>query len=651
MARPMPPLTPFLEPVRRSLLLLFAWLSALAALGALGGCFPGGATETETGTAQITGEVKWPDGRPAAGARVRLRPEDFLAVSDPLPEPEEPFVRDTVTDAAGRYVFIAVPAGRYQVEALHSEGYGALGGFEVLSGARRVAVTALTLQSTVSVTGRVLFSDSTLGPAEVRVAGTQHWAPADSATGQFILRDMPPGVFELKVATAVPFFPAKDFPGLRVDGSASVAAGDLVLDKGPKQTYTLSGGRLHLAGVDGSNPVVYDNDFCHNTWDNEFLWALASGGKLDLRGHLVTPILRDVQAAATEEVGRWAREARISRLSGLRHIPEPMPGATRKLALPASGRWQDILPESTPGIRLLVEEARKASVEKPLVVVASGPLTTVANAVLLDPYIADRMVVFGIYSHSQNGKDSLATYVVARRCRFVAWGRDYYWSGPGPSAVPLPSNWLGRKLAANRDSSTSPLDFFADIAALPYLVEGRSWKSARGARVLSPPLNTTLEAGGPVDFIDIPQDANDWAMMDGAFFSALADSAAYHPWPVPGQVEGVSFRAMSGAAVDSVAGEGDIVAGIGEGDWVEYALDAAAEGSYDLILRNRCDTPAKVRVTDGGSAAQAEMHLPADTEWVETWVRVRLGKGVRKVRLATSEGAWQLSRLRLEPAP
>jgi hypothetical protein len=634
--------------MNRSLLpLLLLLLSAL-----LWGCFPGGATETETGTAQLTGEVKWPDGRPAVGARVRLRPSDFLAAASPEPAGEGPFVRDTVTDAAGRFVLIRVPVGAYHVEALHSEGYGALASLEVAEGERRVGTGVLTLQACLSVTGRVRFADSTLGPAGVHVLGTEHWALADSATGNFALRDLPPGVFDLRVSTPVPFFPSKDFPGQVVEGTASVDLGDLVLDKAPKQAYSLAGGRLTLEGVDGANPILYDNDFGANTWDNEFLWALASRGKVDLRGHIATLVPRDSQDVMPVEFAKLIREARICRLSGMRNIPEPILGASRKLALPPGGRWQDIQLESNPGIRLLVDAARSASVEKPLVVVAGGSLSTVANAVLLDPSIVDKMVVFGAYNNDLNAKDSLASYLVARKCRFVEWGRDYFWAGPGPSAAALPQNWMGRQLTAFRDSTFFPPLFFADFAALPFLVDGRSWKSARVARVLSPPLNVSLEASGPFDFIDIPQDANDWALMDQVFFSVLADSGAYHPWPVPGQVEGVSFRALSGAAADSVAGEGDAVTGIGAGDWMEYALEVAAEGDYDVTLRYRCSAQAAVQLTGGAAAATpADLDLPAGTAWVETRARIRMGKGTQLFRVSTQGGSWQLSRLRLERAP
>ncbi|MEO6097572.1 MAG: carbohydrate-binding protein [Fibrobacteria bacterium] len=624
-------------------LLLLVLLTAI-----LWGCF-GGATETETGTAQLTGEVKQPDGRPAVGARVRLRPSDFEAGELPEPLADGISQGDTVTDATGRFGFKEVKAGEYEVETVYSQIYGSAVKCIVSAGAKRTKLEPLTVERILTVTGRVRFSDGSTGPAKVHVLGTEHWAVADSVTGDFTLIDMPRGIFDVSVSTPLPFFAAKNFPGKVVQGTATVAIGDLVLDKGAKQEFTRVDGKLALVGIDGSNPVLYDNDYCTNTWDNEIIWAMASRGSMNLRGNLITVIPREAQPLPSEDISSWIGEARRCRLAGMRNIPEPMLGATRKLALPPSGRWQDIVPESNPGIALLVAEARKATAAKPLIVLSGSSLTTVAQAVLLDPYIADKMVVFGVYNQSPNARDSLASYLVAKHCRFVEWGRDYYWSGPAPSAAPLPGNWLGQELAMNRDTSSGPVQFFADYSALAFLTDQRVWKSARGAKVSAPPLNTSFDTSGASDFIDIPKEANDWALMDKVFFATLADSGAYHPWPVPGTIAGVSFRSMSGIKLDSIAAEGEIVAGISPSDWMEFAVEVAAEGDYDLIVRYQCDAQAQVRIGGQDSASQANLQLPSGSVWTTAQERIHLKQGTQTIRISTSKGAWKLSQIRLNP--
>lgn len=615
----------------------------------LAGCF-GGATETETGTAMLSGKAQYPDGRPAVGALIRLRPNDFVASSaDALPAGAGPW--DTLTDAKGRFAFDTVPVGEFTVEALYGEGQGVLLRFAVEPATERIDLDPLVLRSTALLTGRVRFSDSSRARAILQIPGTGHIAETDSATGFFKLWDVPPGDFSLRVSTASPFFPAKVFPAQVPEGGpGSLDLGDLILDKAAKQEFAVAGGALTLAGIGAGNPVLYDNDFCLNTWDNELLWALNSMGRIDLRGSITTRIMRDSTLPFPEGFPSWEREAEICRLSGMRNIPQTVSGATRKLALPASGRWEDYVPESNAGIQLLLAEARKASAAKPLIVLEGGALTTVANALLLDPSIADKMVIFGIYNQDLNGRDSLATFMVAKKCRFVEWGRDYRWAGPAPTGFDVPGNWLGARLGVSRDTTKAVKDFFADFAGLAYLIDPHAWKSARGANLTTLPMNVTLGSQGPFDIVDVPQDANDWNVMENVFFSTFGDSAAYHPWPVPGAIAGVSFRGMSGVSADSLAAEGYIVKDIGAGDWMDYPLEAAAEGEYDLAVRFQCDTPAQVRVS-GPDAASADLQLAAGAAWGEAQARIHLKAGTQTLRLATSSGAWKLAQLKLNPGP
>lgn len=616
----------------------------------LAGCI-GGATETETGTALIKGKVQWTDGSPVANARVALRPDDFVADSSGSLPRGGGGSWDTATGASGRFAFRKSSGGAFAVEAQDGEGHAALLRFTIAASADRVDLDPLVLRPTVHLIGRVRFADSSLYPAFVQVPGTVHSAAADSATGAFDLRGMPQGDFDLRVSTALPFFPTKEFPALLPDGPASVDVGDLILEKALKQGFSVSGGVLSLDGIGAGNPVLYDNDFCSNTWDNEFLWALASMGRIDLRGSIATRIKRDSSAVLPEDFSAWAREAEICRLSGMRDIPRTLLGATRKLALPAGGRWEDIVPESNPGIELLLAEARKASAAKPLIVLEGGAPTTIADAILLDPSIADKMVVFGIYNQDLNGRDTLATFLVAMKCRFVEWGRDYRWAGPGPSGVSTAGNWLGARLAASRDTTKAVKDFFADFAGLSFLVDARAWKGARGANLAAPPMNVKPGVQGPFDFVDIPKEANDWAVMDSAFFAILGDSTAYHPWPVPGTIAGVSFRDMSGVSADSVAGEGDIARDIGPGDWMDFPLEPASEGDYDLALRYQCDAQARIRAGGPDDASPVDLQLAAGAAWNEARIRIHLKRGPQSLRLSTAEGAWKLGRLRMDAAP
>lgn len=635
---------PFMSPSRRSLPALFAFLLAmLLPCGALlGGCL-GGATETETGTAQISGRVEWTDGRPAGAARLRMRPADYLALGNPAAS-WDGRVQDTVSDAAGRFAFDAAPAGDYVMEALYPEGYAVMRDFSLASAGSRVDLDRLILVPTGTVTGKVRFADGGMGPVSVSAYGLEHWTPVDTATGLFTLPDMPAGMVKLRVASPVAFTVSQDVPDVRVESRKTTEVPELLLEKRLKQDFTVADGSLDLPGVTGDNPVVYDNDFASNTPDNEFLWALASQGRIDLRGNLVSAVLRDSLSAVPEGTSEWNKEARICRLSGMRNIPEPILGATRKLAYPASGKWEDIVPEMNDGVRLLVSEARMASVEKPLLVIVGGALTTEADAILADPTIADKMIVFGIYNQGTNGRDTLAAYMVAKKCRFVEFGRTYGWKGASAPGPALPGNWVGTRIKSFRDT-TNAFDFFTDLGPVAYLANRLCWKGAKAANAVSAPLNVSFNAGATYDFIDIPADGVDWALMSKEFFASIGNAGSYHPWPVPGAVEGVSFRSASGAGVDSVPVERDVAEGKKAGAWLEYSLEADGEGTYDLILRYRCAAAVPLRILDDAGGLLAEPTLPAAPAWGEAAVKVHLRKGVQAIRMEFSATGWSLGRL------
>ena len=63
-------------------------------------------------------------------------------------------------------------------------------------------------------------------------------------------------------------------------------------------------------------------------------------------------------------------------------------------------------PQDSPAARRLVELAREYSVEKPLYVVAIGAITNVASALLMDPDIAERIVLVWLGGHARHWPDT-----------------------------------------------------------------------------------------------------------------------------------------------------------------------------------------------------------------------------------------------------
>jgi len=52
--------------------------------------------------------------------------------------------------------------------------------------------------------------------------------------------------------------------------------------------YTVENGAIHIAGVGPDNPILYDNDWGFDVFDNNYLLAQASLGHANLRGNIIS---------------------------------------------------------------------------------------------------------------------------------------------------------------------------------------------------------------------------------------------------------------------------------------------------------------------------------------------------------------------------
>ncbi|MEY2539365.1 MAG: hypothetical protein QOG67_3105 [Verrucomicrobiota bacterium] len=200
--------------------------------------------------------------------------------------------------------------------------------------------------------------------------------------------------------------------------------------------FTLFGcGSRHPVGLPygASNPVIYDNDSAVDVYTDEYLLALSSLGEIQLKGMLtsssIAPDNRFVQVEDYEkEVHNRENLARAAKASGFRNVPTPVRGPKGQLFKPGSGKIEDTKSIGSEGSHLIVAEARKATPQRPLVIIAGGPLTAAADAYLLDPSIADKMIVawFCIQNYDMgnyNGwADAWAAYIVLQKLKLVQFG-------------------------------------------------------------------------------------------------------------------------------------------------------------------------------------------------------------------------------------
>jgi hypothetical protein len=178
---------------RRSLKLLKLWLPVLCALA---GCTPGGPDVSEgpgTETENLSGLLRNPDGSAAIGARVRIRPAEYLAGGPAMGA-------DAVTDSAGRFRLDSLRPGKYFLAADDREALAVGMPVSVDGRAGERDLDPSTLQPAGFIQGAIALPGPGNGGLRVRVFGLEKSVQADPVTGVFLLEHVPQGMYRLWVS-------------------------------------------------------------------------------------------------------------------------------------------------------------------------------------------------------------------------------------------------------------------------------------------------------------------------------------------------------------------------------------------------------------------------------------------------------------------
>ena len=260
-----------------------------------------------------------------------------------------------------------------------------------------------------------------------------------------------------------------------------------------------------------SNPVIYDNDETVDGYTDGYLCALAANSEISLRGFItsssIQPYNKHVPSEGYERMTR-DRQAivTVARLSGLKNIPDPVRGPKGNLSKPSSRQIRDTQPIGSAGSWLIVNEARKASIQNPLVIIVGGPVTAEADAYLLDPSIADKMIVLwdGAALPDKNPThlanynawaDGWAANIAFQKLRLVFWDfSDSSWPYvPKSYLQTLPGNSDFRTYLINQDFGWGGLPGDYDRDAAPAISVMRANYSTQFQKVAYTGLTT---AGG-----------------------------------------------------------------------------------------------------------------------------------------------------------
>ncbi len=599
----------------------------------------GGGTETES-KVEVAGRAVNTDGSPAVGARVALRPADYL--TDPVTPDDSLPRQETITDAQGRFQLSKLPPGAYRLEGSGSESGGFIQDFKIDRDSQTLVLPKATLLARGSIAGTFAPDSEMRLSRFVQVYGMERLVIADP-TGAFLIGNLPPGNYDLRFSSTEPFRREAILRGITVVTGKPTPLDAVALIKEAKLAYSVDSVGLKIDGMDKGNPIILDNEFWGDGIEPGYLWTKASLGEVNLRGNIVTSeMVKPIRNTVPAQLVACQGVVRDAHLAGLGHIPDPVAGATERLLMPASGRIEDIVSTRSEGSDLIVAEARKATPEKPLLIVVGGPLTTVAQAYLTDPSIAARMVVAGMYSYTAQTYDTASDYLVARKCRFVQWGGNYSWGGSVDTSrlAAIPQSRLGVKVRAVLLTGKTGMPM-GDVAAVAYLFNRACWSTADQSKV-TPDLKISLASNITFDFLDIPKAANNWTAYHEEVMSTLADINAYAPYALPGKVEAEAYLGSSAATdltIDSAAGNFGVT--LAPGGWTEYRVSAKV-GKGAVVLRYRSSAGAKISVSEAGGP-QAQLDLPATAPWsASAQDSVSFSSGTGMLRIQSVSGTLDL---------
>jgi len=213
-----------------------------------------------------------------------------------------------------------------------------------------------------------------------------------------------------------------------------------------------------LLPVDERNPAILINDQWSDNWSGEHAVLLANSGGLKLAG--IIAAASSYWPVASDNAAGWSRLVTAARDSGLKHIPDVTMSPGEPLTRPADGQIDNTPPNNSEGAKVIVDLSRRLSRPgRPVVVLACVPLTTVADAYLIDHSVADRVVVvaalgeLGSPNAAMNGPngdlDAWSDWIVAQKFTYVQVSAYYDQTSDvaASDVASLPKNAFGTWMA------------------------------------------------------------------------------------------------------------------------------------------------------------------------------------------------------------
>ncbi len=232
---------------------------------------------------------------------------------------------------------------------------------------------------------------------------------------------------------------------------------------------------------------------------------LANSGGPPLAGIIVNPSPYWPDLAVN--VDGWNQLIAAARASGLRNIPDATGSPGVPLVRPADGAIEHTTPNMSDGAKLILDLSARLSLPlRPLVVVTGSRLTDVADAYLMDPTVADRVVVVSALGGAANGGsvmgwpngelDAWADWIVGQRFRYIQVNGYYEQLGDVSSGQGRrPAGQCVRSVDGGEGSGRSFRSPCPRIRSACWRSACRPSSPRSGARSSTPPRHSTRRPG------------------------------------------------------------------------------------------------------------------------------------------------------------
>lgn len=299
---------------------------------------------------------------------------------------------------------------------------------------------------------------------------------------------------------------------------------------GQKISYTVDANGVHFAGVDQTNPVIYDNDIAHDSPDIWYLWLKANRKEINLVGNINSKDGHAQGVSHDKTFSDWTTLYNYFKSMGGQNVPAPIKGASRNYSQGST---------DSPGETLIISEAKKASPSKPLVILVGGQVSTVANAITHDASIIPNIIVFHIDGFGKSNYNCIDNQACAllldRGVKYINWDGDlnswYPYSAsnkmPGINLNGMPSNnfsnamrnwWFGQAWKNWGHIADGPISM--------YFFDHSLWKNIQ--RKDRSNNNTTSDN---FSFLLVSQ--NDWNAYGPMLNSFVVNPESYKPATTP----------------------------------------------------------------------------------------------------------------------